>query len=63
MDKWDNFQSECEISLSGVFMGRITRWSLTLKGFLNVLLFFSSVIRLQDISLMFPPGHGESHLA
>lgn len=43
-------------------MGRVTRFSLTLKGFLNVLLFISIVICFQDISLMFAPGHGKPDL-
>lgn len=62
MDKLHNFESEWEILLNVILMGRITRLSLTLKVFLGVLLFFSSVICLQDISLMFSPGHGELDL-
>lgn len=62
MDTSDNFESECELLLSVILVEKIIRLSLTSKVFLNVLLFFSSVIYLQDSSLMFPSGHGESDL-
>lgn len=55
MDKLHNFESECEILLSVILMGRMTSLSLTLKGFLVVLLFFSSVMCLQDIAMILPP--------
>lgn len=49
MDKSDNFASECEILWGVILTGRITELLLTLKVFLNVLLFPSRVTCLQDI--------------
>lgn len=49
MDKSDHFASECEILWGVILTGRITGLLLTLKVFLNVLLFPSRLTCLQDI--------------